>query len=251
LARAGLTKQTARHEKGRPLAGFGLAAAGDKATGGVDGCARADVRARAHVDVQCDMGSGAHGCASASGRWLGRLRRCAQQLQARGKPRTSYGEMAPGESGDQERRHLWHAHEACAPERPSRARALVRGGGTVARHATGKRGRKKEDRVGMRAWNDGSGTCKKASQPGVGENDLQKLCPHPAKLTVSARTQLRLTRGSPGGVGLTETLMPLELCEFCCAGVAYLSGAGLRRRRHGRLCFSTEGTGGCASAPKV
>jgi hypothetical protein len=49
------------------------------------------------------------------------------------------------------------------------------------------------------------------------------------------------TRGSPGGAGLTETLMPLELCEFCCAEAAYLSGAGLRRRRHGRLCFGTEG----------
>jgi hypothetical protein len=35
--------------------------------------------------------------------------------------------------------------------------------------------------------------------------------------------------------------MLLELCEFCCAGAAYLSGAGLRRRRHGRLCFGAEG----------
>jgi hypothetical protein len=75
----------------------------------------------------------------------------------------------------------------------------------------------------------------------VGENDLRKLCPRPVRLTVSARTQLRLTRGSPGGAGLTETLMPLELCEFCCAGATYLSGAGLRLRRHERLCFGTEG----------
>jgi hypothetical protein len=34
--------------------------------------------------------------------------------------------------------------------------------------------------------------------------------------------------------------MLLELCEFCCAGVAHLSGAGLRCRRHGRLCFGAE-----------
>jgi hypothetical protein len=77
----------------------------------------------------------------------------------------------------------------------------------------------------------------------VGENDRRKLCPRPARLAVSARTQLRLTRGSPGGAGLTETLMPLELCEFCCAGATYLSDAGLRSRRHGRLCFGTEGLG--------
>jgi hypothetical protein len=35
--------------------------------------------------------------------------------------------------------------------------------------------------------------------------------------------------------------MLLELCEFCCAGAAYLSGAGLWCRRHGRLCFRAEG----------
>jgi hypothetical protein len=35
--------------------------------------------------------------------------------------------------------------------------------------------------------------------------------------------------------------MLLKLCEFCCAGAAYLSGVGLRRRRHGRLCFGAEG----------
>jgi predicted naringenin-chalcone synthase len=29
----------------------------------------------------------------------------------------------------------------------------------------------------------------------VGENDLRKLCPRPARLTVSARTQLRLHEG--------------------------------------------------------
>jgi hypothetical protein len=69
-----------------------------------------------------------------------------------------------------------------------------------------------------------------ATVAGVGENDLRKLCPRPVRLTVSARTQLRLTRGSPGGAGLTETLMPLELCEFCCAGATCLSGAGLRSR---------------------
>jgi hypothetical protein len=59
----------------------------------------------------------------------------------------------------------------------------------------------------------------------LGENDIRKLCPRPVRLTVSARMQLRL----------------LELCEFCCAGAAYLSGVGLRCRRHGRLCFGAEG----------
>jgi hypothetical protein len=49
------------------------------------------------------------------------------------------------------------------------------------------------------------------------------------------------TRGSFRSDGLTETLMLLELCGFCCAGVAHLSGAGLRCRRHGS----------CASALKV
>jgi hypothetical protein len=41
--------------------------------------------------------------------------------------------------------------------------------------------------------------------------------------------------------GLTGTLMLLELCEFCCAGAAHLSGAGLRCRKHGQLCFGAEG----------
>jgi hypothetical protein len=41
--------------------------------------------------------------------------------------------------------------------------------------------------------------------------------------------------------GLTKTLMLLRLCEFCCAGAAHLSGAGLRCRRYGRLCFGAEG----------
>jgi hypothetical protein len=35
--------------------------------------------------------------------------------------------------------------------------------------------------------------------------------------------------------------MLLDLCEFCCAGAAYLSGTGLRCRRNGRLCFGAEG----------
>jgi hypothetical protein len=47
--------------------------------------------------------------------------------------------------------------------------------------------------------------------------------------------------GSSCSAGLTETLMLLELCEFCCAGAAHLSGAGLQYRRHGRLCFGAEG----------
>jgi hypothetical protein len=49
------------------------------------------------------------------------------------------------------------------------------------------------------------------------------------------------TWGSFCSAGLTETLMLLELYEFCCAGVAHLSGAGLRCRRHGQLCFGAEG----------
>jgi hypothetical protein len=38
-----------------------------------------------------------------------------------------------------------------------------------------------------------------------------------------------------------KTLMLLELCEFCCAGAAHLSGAGLRCRKHGQLPFGAEG----------
>jgi hypothetical protein len=41
--------------------------------------------------------------------------------------------------------------------------------------------------------------------------------------------------------GLTETLMLLELCEFCCAGAAHLSSVGLRCRKHGQLRFGAEG----------
>jgi hypothetical protein len=48
-------------------------------------------------------------------------------------------------------------------------------------------------------------------------------------------------RGKFCNGGLTETLMLLELCEFCCAGAAHLSGAGLR----------AESTDGRLSAPKV
>jgi hypothetical protein len=62
----------------------------------------------------------------------------------------------------------------------------------------------------------------------VGENDLRKLCPRPAADGFGSHAA-SATRGSPGGAGLTEILMLLELCEFCCAGAAYLSGAGLRR----------------------
>jgi hypothetical protein len=35
--------------------------------------------------------------------------------------------------------------------------------------------------------------------------------------------------------------MLLELCEFCCAGAAHLSGAGIRCRKHGRSFFGAEG----------
>jgi hypothetical protein len=40
---------------------------------------------------------------------------------------------------------------------------------------------------------------------------------------------------------LMKTLMLLELCEFCCAGAAHLSGAGLRCRKHGQLPFGADG----------
>jgi hypothetical protein len=52
-----------------------------------------------------------------------------------------------------------------------------------------------------------------------------------------------------------ETLTLLELCEFCCAGIAHPNGAGLQCQKHGRLTFSAEGMEepeaprvGCASA---
>jgi hypothetical protein len=48
-------------------------------------------------------------------------------------------------------------------------------------------------------------------------------------------------RGSFCSDGLTETLILPELCRFYCAGVAHLSGAGLRCRRHGQLCLGAEG----------
>jgi hypothetical protein len=47
-------------------------------------------------------------------------------------------------------------------------------------------------------------------------------------------------RGSFCSDGLTETLILPELCRFFCAGVAHLSGAGLRCRRHGQLCFAPK-----------
>jgi hypothetical protein len=164
LARAGLTKQTARHEKGWPLAGFGLAAAGDRATGGVAGVAgageldshsrvkepeswygdaRADARAHAHASVRRGAGSGVLG--RASGRLADRAGCGSAHNDAKHgrNPRTSYGEMAPGEPGDQERRRLWHAaRRVCrnGPVEPVHRCAGVRGGSTVARHATGRRG---------------------------------------------------------------------------------------------------------------
>jgi hypothetical protein len=70
------------------------------------------------------------------------------------------------------------------------------------------------------------------------ENDLRKICPRPARMTVSAHAA-SVALGSSCSAGLTKTLMLLELCEFCCAGATHLSGAGLRCRRHGR--FGAEG----------
>jgi hypothetical protein len=49
------------------------------------------------------------------------------------------------------------------------------------------------------------------------------------------------TRGSSRSAALTETLMLLVLCEFCCAGAAHLRGAGLQCRRRGLLCLGAEG----------
>jgi hypothetical protein len=51
-----------------------------------------------------------------------------------------------------------------------------------------------------------------------------------------------VARRSSCSAGLTKTLMLLELCEFCCAGAAHLSGASLRCRRHGWLYFGAEGS---------
>jgi hypothetical protein len=52
-----------------------------------------------------------------------------------------------------------------------------------------------------------------------------------------------------------KMLMPLELCEFCCAGTAQPDGAGLRCRKRGWMTFGAEGMEepeaprvGCASA---
>jgi hypothetical protein len=48
-------------------------------------------------------------------------------------------------------------------------------------------------------------------------------------------------RGKFCSGGLTETLMLLELCEFCCVGAAHLSSVGLRCRKHEQLFFGAEG----------
>jgi hypothetical protein len=48
-------------------------------------------------------------------------------------------------------------------------------------------------------------------------------------------------QGSSCSADLMKMLMLLKLCEFCCVGATHLSGAGLRCRRHGRLCFGAEG----------
>jgi hypothetical protein len=62
-------------------------------------------------------------------------------------------------------------------------------------------------------------------------------------------------RGKLCNGDLMETLMLLELCEFCCAGTAQPNGAGLRCRKRGWLTFGAEGMEepeaprvGCASA---
>jgi hypothetical protein len=43
---------------------------------------------------------------------------------------------------------------------------------------------------------------------------------------------------------LTKTLIPLMLCEFCCAGMTPHGGACLRCRRHGWPCSGDEGPRG-------
>jgi hypothetical protein len=48
-------------------------------------------------------------------------------------------------------------------------------------------------------------------------------------------------RGKLCNGDLMKTLMLLESCEFCCAGAAHLSGAGLRCRKHRQLLFGAEG----------
>jgi hypothetical protein len=53
-----------------------------------------------------------------------------------------------------------------------------------------------------------------------------------------------VTRGDFCIMGLTETLMLLMSCEFCCAWMVLRRGAGLRCRRHRWLYFGDEGSRG-------
>jgi hypothetical protein len=80
-----------------------------------------------------------------------------------GKPRASYDKTAPGDPGDPEKRRLWHAREAYAPERLNRACAPVRVGARW-RHDGARFNGKKESRERRSSWgctrgNDDGGTC--------------------------------------------------------------------------------------------
>jgi hypothetical protein len=59
-----------------------------------------------------------------------------------------------------------------------------------------------------------------------------------------------VTRGSFRNAGLTETLMLLELCQFCRAGAAHPSSADLRCRRYGQSCLGAEGSKETRSAAR-
>jgi hypothetical protein len=66
----------------------------------------------------------------------------------------------------------------------------------------------------------------------LGKMAFGSCLPRPVGLSVSAHARLRL-RGKLCNGDLMETLMLLELCEFCCVGTAQPNGAGLRCRKRG------------------
>jgi hypothetical protein len=116
------------------------------------GCAarREFVNARACVGVVLPAGSVAATRAAAA---------------STGKPRASYDKAAPGDPGDLEKRRLWHAREAYAPERLNRACAPVCVGARW-RHGGARFNGEKEPRERRSSWgcarrNDDGGTCKK------------------------------------------------------------------------------------------
>jgi hypothetical protein len=78
----------------------------------------------------------------------------------------------------------------------------------------------------------------------IGEVGLQKPRPRPARLTIFGPRTASVSRRNLHGMGLTETLTLLILCEDCCAGMVPHGGASLRCRRHGWLYSGDEGSRG-------